>query len=140
MQALSVHFEAAVFVRVPRAKAYEAYTDFESMPKWSRDKREVKASREGNTVHLKRASGEESRALSLFPPERVESAGETRITRIRSVVTFDEAPEGTRVTASMDVQLKGRWSWIFKTRGRSEAESSAMEELNSFARYVEGLQ
>jgi hypothetical protein len=54
-------------------------------------------------------------------------------------VKFEEVPEGTRVTASLDVQIKGRWSWVLKTQGKAEAESSATKELNSFARYVEGL-
>ena len=76
--------------------------------------------------------------MKLFPSERVESEGETRLTRTRSVVRFDEVPEGTRITASLDVEVKGRWSWIFKTQGKAEAESSAMEELSSFAKYVEG--
>ena len=76
--------------------------------------------------------------MKLFPPERVESEVETRFTRTRSVIRFDDVPEGTRITASLDVELKGRWSWVFKTQGKAEAESSAMEELSSFARYVEG--
>lgn len=134
-----MHFEVSVVIKVPRTKAFEAFTDFESMPKWSRDKREVKVSREGNVVHLKRAKEEGARTLNLLPPGRVESVGETRFARIGNVVLFDEVSEGTRVTASMDVELKGRWSWLFKTRGRSEAESTAMEELTSFARYVESL-
>jgi len=75
--------------------------------------------------------------MKLFPLERVESLGETKFTRTRSVVRFDEVPEGTRITASLDVELKGRWSWVFKTQGKAEAESSAMEELSSFAKYVE---
>ena len=77
--------------------------------------------------------------MKLFPPERVESQGETRLTRTKSVVGFEEVPEGTRITASLDVELKGRWAWVFKTQGTAQAETSAMEELRSFARYVEGL-
>jgi len=140
--ALSMHFEASVVARVPRAKAYAAYTDFGAMPKWSREKGEVRVSRgEENKVYLERTSGGRPaiREMKLFPPERVESEGETRFTRTKSVVRFDEVPDGTRVTASLEVQIKGHWSWIMKTRGKAEAESSAMEELSSFARYVEAL-
>jgi len=138
-----VHFEVSLVVGVPREKAYSAYTDFEAMPKWSKDKSEVKVSRrEGNTVFLETASGagggQGPRQVKLFPPERVESQVETRLTRAMSIVSFSEAPEGTRITASLDVDVKGRWSWLFRTHGRSEAESSAMEELKSFALYVEG--
>ncbi len=137
-----MRFEVSLVVRVSRDKAYSTYTDFESMQRWSRQKHGMKVSRrEGNTVYLEGTSGGRTRAreMKLFPPERVESEGKTRFTRIRSVVRFEEVPEGTRVSASMDVQLKGRWSWILKTQGKAESESSAMGELNSFAKYVEGL-
>jgi len=138
-----MHFEVSLVVKVPRAKAYSSYTDFEAMPRWSKDKHEVKvARREGNIVYIERIQGagaiRGAREMKLFPPERVESEGESRFTRTRSVVRFDEVPEGTRMTASLDVELKGRWSWVFKTRGKAEVESSAMEELSSFAKYVEG--
>jgi len=138
-----MHFEVSLVVKVPRAKVYSCYTDFSSMPRWSKDRHEVRvARREGDAVYLERTSGtggsRRAREMKLFPSERVESEGETRLTRTRSVVRFDEVPEGTRITASLDVEVKGRWSWIFKTQGKAEAESSAMEELSSFAKYVEG--
>jgi uncharacterized protein YndB with AHSA1/START domain len=138
-----MHFEVSLVVGVPREKVYSVYTDFEAAPKWSNDKREVKVSRrEGNTVYLEGGSpmggSQGAREVKLLPPERVESHGETRLTRARSVVMFDEVPAGTRITASLDVEVKGRWSWIFKTQAKSEAESSAMKELKSFARYIEG--
>ncbi len=138
-----MHFEASLVVKVPRDEAYSAYADFEATPKWSKDKHEVKVSRrEGSRVYLQRASGtggpQRERVMTVFPPERVESEGETRLTRTKSVVRFEEVPEGTKVTASLDVELKGRWAWVFKTHGRSEVESSALAELGSFAAYVEG--
>jgi hypothetical protein len=43
------------------------------------------------------------------------------------------------VTASLDVQVKAHWAWILRTRGKAEVESSALEELTSFAKYVESL-
>jgi uncharacterized membrane protein len=139
-----MHFEVSLIVRVPREKAYSSYTDFEAMPSWSKDKHGVRVSRRvGNTVYLERisrtAGSQGAREVRLFSPERVESQGETRLTRTKSTVRFEEVPEGTRITASLDVELKGRWSWVFKTQGKAETESSAMEELTSFARYVEGL-
>ena len=138
-----MHFEVSLVVGVPRDKAYSAYTDFGAMPKWSKDKRAVKVTRrEGNTVQLEGGSRDGgilgARDVRLFPPERVESQRETRLTLAKSVIRFDDVPEGTRITATLDVEVKGRWSWIFKTQGRSEAESSALEGLKSFARYVEG--
>ena len=140
-----MHYEVSVVVKVPRDKVYSAYTDFEAMPKWSRQRVAVKVSRrDGNTVFLERASGGDGGSLAiwemnLFPPERVESGTDSKLRRTKSVVRFEEVSEGTKVTAALDVQLKGRWSWIFRPRGRAEAESQAAEELESFARYVEGL-
>ena len=137
-----MHAEVSLLVKAPREKTYSAYTDFEAMPKWSRLGREVKAvRREGNAVFLE--IGEKRkvvREMRLFPPDRVESEGETRFKRVKTTVAFEEVPGGTRVTASLDVQVKGRWAWVLKSRGRPEVESSAMEELAFFAKYVEGLE
>ena len=114
------------------------------MPRWSRRTTAAAVSnRDGNTVYLERASAGNGRkavmAMKLFPPERVESERETRFTRTKSVVRFEEAAEGTHVTSSLDVQFKGRWGWVLKTPGRADAEAAAMDELTSFARYVESL-
>ena len=139
-RASAVHFEASLTVKVPREKAYSVYTDFEAMPKWSKQKHELIVSRrDGNKVYLEGRGLKVAKEVMLFPPERVESEGETRFARTKSLVSFEEVAGGTKVTASLDVQLKGRWSWILRTRGKVEAQSSAMEELTSFARYAEGL-
>jgi uncharacterized protein YndB with AHSA1/START domain len=139
-----LHLEVGLLVRVPRDKVYSAYTDFEAMPKWSkRAEGGVTMKREGNAVYLVGAAGRDGRKavrkMELFPPERVESQGETNFTRTKSVVRFEEVPGGTKVVASLDVQLKGHWGWVMKTQSRAESESSALEELTSFARYVESL-
>ena len=124
--------------------AYSAYTDFEAASKWSKRKREVRIARkEGGSVYLEETSGgggqSAARKMELFPPARVESEGETRFTRTRSTVTFEETADGTKVTASLDVRIKGRWGLLMRTQGKAEAESSAMEELAAFANYVEAL-
>ena len=133
-------------MKAPREKVYAAYTDFEAWPKWSRQVTAVRVvGREGATVHIEsegvrsgtpRISAAE---LTLSPPDRVETEGETRFTRTRRTVRFEEVPEGTKVTALLDVQVKGRWSWVFSPRGKEEAESSAREGLVAFASYVESL-
>lgn len=137
-----MHSEASILIGVPRARVYSAYADFEAMPRWSKKTEAVKVVKEeGNTVYLETISNgrQVATAMKLFPQERVESEAETRFTRIRSTVSFEEVGGETRVTASMDVAFKGRWGWVLKTQGRAEAESSAMEELSSFARHVESL-
>jgi uncharacterized membrane protein len=139
-----MRFEVALVVRAPRNKVFSAYADFEAVPRWSRETKAVTVSRrEENMVYLEReptaGARKVVREMKLFPPERVESEGETRFTRTKSAVRFEEVPEGTKVTASLDVQFKGHWGWIMKTQGKTEGESSAMEELASFAKYVESL-
>jgi hypothetical protein len=141
-----MHFEASPIVKVPQEKAYSAYIDFEAMPKWSKQSLAVRIVRkEGDAVYLESegvSKGKKRKVVSelkLFPQERVESEGETRFTRTKRVIMFEEVPEGTKVTASLDVQVKAHWAWILRTRGKAEVESSALEELTSFAKYVESL-
>lgn len=118
------------------------------MPKWSKRLTAVRIKRrEGGTVHLETegvsSSGRRRKTegiLRLVPPERVESETETMFTRTRRTVAFETVQEGvgTKVTATLDVQVKGLWAMVLSPRVRKEeAESSAMEELASFARFVE---
>jgi uncharacterized membrane protein len=141
-----LHFEVSLVVKVPREKAYSAYIDFESMPKWSKQSRALKVTRQEKDLVQVESEGVQGgrghkvvRILKLFPQDRVESENETRFARTKSVVLFEEVPGGTKVTASLDVRVKGHWSWILRTQGKNEAESSAMQELTSFAEYLESL-
>jgi len=127
-------------------KTYAAYIDFESWPRWSAQATDVKVvKREGGFVRIKSISGSREKMrvsmtnLVLTPPEKVESTNETRLTRTRRTVTFEGVSEGTRVTAILDVEVKGLWRVIFAPRGREGAESAAQEGLKSFAEYVESL-
>jgi len=139
-----VHLEVSVTVKAPRGRVYAAYTDFESMPKWARSPGTVKVTREGDEVFLE-SEGESGKArgtarrLKLSDPSMVETESETRFTRTKRTVSFEEVPDGTRVTARLDVQVKGLWAKILATRESEEFEPSIQEELASFARYVESL-
>ncbi len=133
-------------MKAQREKVYAAYTDFETWPKWSRQATAVRVvGREASTVSIESeiVSGGRQRItaakLTLSPPEGVETEGETRFTRTRRTVRFEDVPEGTRVTAVLDLRVKGAWALIFASRGKDEAESFAREGLRSFAEYVESL-
>ena len=144
-----MHLEVSRIVKAEPEKVFAAYTDFEAMPKWSRHLTAVRVSkREGDTVYLE-SEGVSSRgtrrktvgALKLLPPGRVESESETRFTRSRRTVAFEAVPdgEGTKVTATLDVEVKGFWGVLLRPGVKKEvAESSATEELASFAAFVEG--
>jgi len=140
-----LHVEVSFIVKARREKVYAAYTDFENWPKWSREVSTKIIGREGNviTVQSETVSARRPRTavarLTTFPPERVETEGETRFTRTRRLVRFEEVPEGTKVTASLDAFVKGRWGWILAPRLNENAGTSALEELKSFATYAEGL-
>lgn len=128
-------------------KVYAAYVDFEAMPHWSRHLKSVRVTgRDGDTVHLESevisSEGDERTRvgkLRLFPSEKVVSESETRFTRSIRTVVFEHMPDiRTRVTAILDVQVKGLWSLVLRPGVRKEdAEASALEELDSFARFVE---
>jgi uncharacterized membrane protein len=142
-----LHVEVSHVVKARREKVYATYTDFDAWPKWSTQATIVRVvGREGGTVvniESETASGGRPRVtlakLVLSPPERVETEGETRFTRTKRTVRFEDAPEGTKVTAALDVRVKGPWAWILAPRGKDEAESFAREGLRSFAEYVESL-
>jgi uncharacterized membrane protein len=141
-----LHVEVSHIVNAQREKVYAAYTDFEAWPKWSRQATTVRVvGREGGTVTIESEIISDGRPrisiakLMLSPPEWVETEGETRLTRTRRTVRFDDVPEGTKVTVVLDVRVKGSWAWIFAPRGKDEAESSAREGLRSFAEYVKSL-
>lgn len=144
-----MRLEVSVVVRAQQERVYAAYTDFESMPKWSKRVTAARITqREGSVVHLESegvtAKGTPRRTLgtlTLVPPFKVESQSESRFTRSKRTVAFEKTPdgEGTRVTATLDVEVKGRWRFVLSPRAKKEgAESSAMQELTAFARFVEG--
>jgi uncharacterized membrane protein len=141
-----VHLEIAVRVKAPRAKVYAAYTDFESMPKWAKMQGSVKVTgKGGDRVYLEsegrpqKRGQNAARSLKLTEPSLVESENETRFTRTRRTVSFEEVPEGTKVTARLEVQVKGLWAKLLATRESDEFEPAIREELESFGRYVESL-
>lgn len=141
-----MHAEVSYLVKAKREKVYAAYTDFEAWPKWSRSTTTVRVvEREGGTVSIESTTVSGGRPrnnvakLVLSPPEGVETEGKTRLTRTRRTVRFEDVPEGTKVTAVLDVGVRGLWALVFKPLGKDEAESSALEGLRSFAEYAESL-
>jgi len=141
-----LHAEVSYVVKAPREKVYAAYTNFEAWSRWSKATTAIMAvRREGGTVTIESGtvSGGSQRntvaKFTLSPPEGVETEGETRLTRTRRIVRFEDVPEGTKVTAMLDVRVRGVWGLVFKPRGKAEAEASALEGLRSFAEYAESL-
>lgn len=144
-----MRLEVSYVVKAQPEHTYAAYTDFEAMPRWSKRLTSVRvAKREGDFVRLEIESvsskGKPRKIdglLRLTPPNRVESESETRFTRTKRTVDFEAAPDGagTKVTATLEVRVKGLWAVALRPGARKDqAESAAFEELASFARYAEG--
>jgi uncharacterized membrane protein len=136
--------EISATAKVPVRAAYEAFTNFETMPLWSRSSKAVKVlERQGDTVSLQvtdaRSGAVGTRKLKLTPPGGVESESDTRFTHTKMLVEFTEVPEGTMIRATLDVNVRGAWSRILTTRGRDEVEPSARQELTAFVSYIEAL-
>jgi len=133
-------------VKVPREKVFAAYSDIESMPKWSGRLSATRVvSRSGNLLtyegEVKNGGGVRRfvGSLAFVPLERAETESETRFVTTKAVVTFADVPEGTRVTTTLDVNTKGIWGRLLATNSSEELKARAEENLNLFAKYVEGL-
>ena len=145
-----MHLEVSRLVRAPPEKVFSAYTDFEAMPRWSKHLTSARVTgREGDKVQVE-SEGVSARGaqrtrtgvLRLTPPTKVEAESETRYTRSRRTVVFEATPDGsgTKVTASLDVEVKRWWRIILRPSVRPEVvEASASDDLDSFVRYVEAL-
>ncbi len=141
-----MHLEVAKVIKAPRERVFSAYADIESMPKWSRSLSAARViSREGGMITYE---GEASSrggtrkfagTLRVVPPERAETESETRFVETKAVVSFAVVPEGTKVTTTLDVNAKGIWAKLLSTQSRADLDSRARENLELFAKYVEGL-
>jgi ribosome-associated toxin RatA of RatAB toxin-antitoxin module len=131
-------------VRARRQQVFEAWTDCESWPRWDPIVfTEVTVTeRAGNTVRLDaqvKVMGLRTRRTEkhvLTPPEKVEVEGEIRGMTNTTVWTFEEAPDGTMVTAVADAQLKG----LLRLLGplvRWQGQTVLRQWMRAFAKYVE---
>jgi len=145
-----LHLEVSQVVSADLETVFSAYTNFEAMPEWSKRLGRVKVTkREGDTVYLESetVSSKGSRRkmvgkVRLIPPARVTSNSETRFTRTTRTVVFERVEDiGTKVTATLDLEVKGLWGLVFTPRAtKDEGEASAREELSRFAKHVEAMQ
>ena len=131
-------------VKAPRQQVFEAWTDCEAWPRWDPVVfTEVTVTeRAGNTVRLGaqvKVMGLRTRRTEkhvLTPPERVEVEGEIRGMTNTTVWTFEEAPEGTTVTAVANAQLKGLLR-LLEPLVRWQGRTVLRQWMRAFANYVE---
>ncbi len=135
--------EQTQVVKAPREQVFRAWTDCEAWPKWSTlFPRVTVTERAGNTVPLdmdvkfmaRKAKRTEKHVLT--PPEQVQVEGETEGATNTTVWKFDPVPEGTRVTAVVEAELKGLTK-VLGPFAKRQLQRLLREWLQAFAKYVE---
>ena len=137
-----MHIEQTHVVKASREQVFQAFTDYESWPKWSSFFLTVTAKRDGNTAHLDIEANLRGRRVkrtenyNLTPPEQARVEGQMEGLTNTSVWRFEHVPEGTRVTSAIDAQLP----WRFRVLGplaKRQFQGLVRETLREFAKYVE---
>ena len=133
-------------LQAPPEKVFAAYADFESRPKWSPSTMSVRVvKREGSTVWYEvegtvRGYTEKfTSRQTLAPPSRIEVETETRFSVTRVQVTLEGVPEGTKVTSSYDIVMKGLFPKLVGPFTKGRLQRGLAEEATSFKEYLESL-
>jgi len=138
-----LHIEQTQIVKAPREKVFQAWTDYEAVPKWQTLFTSVKvAKRDGNTVYLdlevnmrgRKAMRTEKHLLT--PPERVDVEGEMEGITNTTVWKFDSLPEGSRVTVKVEASLPLRLK-VIAPLVKHQFQALVREWLQDLAKYVE---
>ena len=137
--------EVSRVMKAPREKVWEVAADPKSMLEWWPGSESVDIlSREGNTLTVRGTGIEAGRKVTmtetwtLRPPERIEIEILEGPVRGRTIQTYEEVPEGTKVTWSSDISFKGV---LGKILGRlfvgSKLEESSAHTLEELEKYIE---
>jgi uncharacterized membrane protein len=138
-----LHIEQTQIVKAPRENVFQAWTDYEAVPKWQTLFTSVKvAKRDGNTALLELEVNMRGRKTLrtekhlLTPPERVDVEGEMQGITNTSVWKFEPAPEGSLVTVTIEARLP----WRLKVMGplvKRQFQAIVRDWLQDLAKYVE---
>ena len=141
---LRVRIEQSQLVRAPGEKVFQAWTDYEAWTTWDRDvfTRVTVAERVGNTARLDietkfmglRMPRTERHVLT--PPVKVEVDGSVPIATNTTVWKFDAVPEGTMLTAILEIGFKGVLKFMDPIAGR-QGRNLLSKWMQAFAKYVE---
>jgi len=140
----AVRVELEQLVQAPRDRVYEAWTDCEAWPTWDPVifKRVVIVERSGNTRRLDadvRFMGRTMRRTEdhvLTPPEKIEVRGGVPGMTNTTEWRFEPTPDGTRLTAALDIQLAGLLKVLGPLVGW-QARSVTRKWMEALARHVE---
>jgi len=136
--------EVSRLIKAPRGKVWEVAADPESMLKWWPGSKSVDIlSRERNTITVRGTGTEGGREVTmtekwtLHPPEKIEIEIFEGPILGRSIQTFEEVPEGTKVTWSSDIRFKGVLGRILGRLFWSRVKGSIGQPLEEMAKYIE---
>jgi len=138
-----LHIEQTQIVKAPREKVFQAWTDYEAVPKWQTLFTSVKvAKRDGNTALLELEVNMRGRKTLrtekhlLTPPERVDVEGEMQGMTNTSVWKFESAPEGSLVSVAIEARLPLRMK-ILAPLVKRQFQAIVRDWLQDLAKYVE---
>jgi ribosome-associated toxin RatA of RatAB toxin-antitoxin module len=138
-----LHIEQTQIVKAPRERVYQAWTDYEAWPKWQTFFTRVAVTkREGNTVYLDTdvvLRGRKSRRTEkhlLTPPARIDVEGEMEGITNTTTWKCESVPEGTQVTAIVDLNLPLRLK-VISPLVKRQFRPLLSEWLQQLANYVE---
>lgn len=136
-------FENVVMISRPIEDVFAFLSDFENVPKWNYAIVETRKVSEGpigvGTIYRQIRSipsqSEERFELTAFdPPRYVEIRGQLGPFPSRLSYAVDITPEGTRITNSVELELRGRhrllgWAIVPRVRNAVAANLSKLKQL-----------
>jgi ribosome-associated toxin RatA of RatAB toxin-antitoxin module len=138
-----MRIEDTQIVKAAREEVFEKWTDCEAWPTWLPVFTRVDVTqRAGNVVRLsldmkvKGLTLKRTETHVLTPPEKVEVEGAIRGVRNTTLWTFQEVPDGTRVSAVVDGDVSP-WLKPLEPLIRSQLRRALRDSLDAFAEYVE---
>jgi len=138
-----VRIEQAQVVKAPRERVFEAWADCEAWPTWQTLFTRVRVvERVGNTARIDldtRFMGMKmprKETHTLTPPEKVVVVGDIPNATNTTVWTFEAVPEGTLLTAVLEVEFRGVLK-LLQPLAASQGRTALREWMGALAHHVE---
>jgi carbon monoxide dehydrogenase subunit G len=138
-----MHIEQVQVVKAPRDKVYAAFTDFESWPTFQKLFTRVKildrtgdAVRIDTDVHILGRTVSRTEVHVLSPPDRIHVQGETESASNTTDWAFEPIPEGTRLTANVEIGGSGL-TRLLGPFAKRQAHAMLRDWMLAFAKHVE---
>jgi len=136
--------EVSRVIKAPREKVWEVAANPESMLEWWPGTKSIDVlSREGNTIKIRATGTQGGREVTmtetwtLHPPEKIEQEILEGPIVGTGIQTYEEVPEGTKVTWFSDIKFKGVLGGVMGKLLWSKAKDSLGQPLEDLARYIE---